>query len=233
MKNTQESTEFFIPTDLSVQNYLIQKPKPISAIHHLARYEWVSSIVSRTGRLLDVACGSGYGSYIIATNNPELEVIGVDYDPRAIEIAKSRYSAPNLSFRNGDLVRWIYDDNASMGDFDNVVSFDTIEHLNHREIALINLSEHIQSAGSLFFSTPSGHRNPQLNPPWEHHKIEYSGSFLYNLLRRFFNEVYYPDNNTLPNIDYWAKLNLENDDIYWNRMNPLVCKNPIKLGLGN
>jgi 2-polyprenyl-3-methyl-5-hydroxy-6-metoxy-1,4-benzoquinol methylase len=231
MKNTTESTEFFIPKELSVDYYLNSESKQVSAIHHLARYEWACTVIGHAARLLDVACGSGYGSYMMALNNPNLEVIGVDYDPRAIEIAQNRFSAPNLQYRNGDMVRWVYNDYTSMGAFDAIVSFDTIEHLNHREIALINFAENLSPSGSLLISTPSGHKHTLLNPPWEHHKVEYSGSYLYNLMRHFFNEVYFPDNGTLPNISFWLELNKRSPNIYYNRMNPLFCKSPLKFGL--
>jgi 2-polyprenyl-3-methyl-5-hydroxy-6-metoxy-1,4-benzoquinol methylase len=225
-KDILETIEFFVPTpNKSLEDYI--KEGNASAIHHLARYTWVQTLLPATGRVLDIACGAGYGSYLLATANPALEVIGVDYDLRAIEFAKSNYVASNLCFFKGDLVEWTFEDGSQLGSYDVIVCFDTIEHLLHREVALINLAQNLHSNGLLIFSTPSGHTKPLLNPGWEHHKIEYSGNLLLNLIRRFFGEVLFPDNGSLPNLAFWLALN-ENKNIYWNRMNPLVCTKPIK-----
>lgn len=230
MKNTSETVEFFSPKNSDLEEYLRQGE--ISAVHHLARYQWVSEITSiqRSGRILDIACGAGYGTYMIAKSNPDISVVGIDYDVRAIEISRRTYSAPNLSYEVGDIVKWCNSESSNLGVFEIIISFDTIEHLLHREIALVNIAENLTEDGSFFFSTPSGHDEPLLNPGWEHHKIEYSAPYLYNIVSRFFGEVLYPDDRSLPNIDYWDELNRK-ENVYWNRMNPIVCRLPIKFGL--
>jgi SAM-dependent methyltransferase len=225
-KNINETPEFFVPGNgLRIEDYI--DLNDISGVHHLARYAWASTILPQQGRLLDIACGAGYGTHMLALENPNLQVTGVDYDPRAIEHAKSNYSASNLTFNVGNLIEWNYLDGRVLGEFDVIISFDTIEHLLHREIALINLAENLSSEGILLFSTPSGHASPLLNPAWEHHKIEYSANLLLNLMSRFFGTVRYPDNGTLPNQEYWIGLN-SGRNIYLNMMNPIVCSDPIK-----
>ena len=37
--------------------------------------------------VIDVACGAGYGSYMLAKELPQLYVIGVDYDASAVSQA--------------------------------------------------------------------------------------------------------------------------------------------------
>lgn len=231
MKDTAESSEFFCPDPtLTVQDYLAKGDR--TAVHHIARYQWAAALLTQqqSGRILDVACGAGYGSHMLAVSNPALTIVGVDYDERAIEIARRRYAAPNLRFLVGDIVRWCDSNGNSLGSFEAVVSFDTIEHLLHREIALVNIAENVNASGSLVLSTPCGHQKPVLNPGWEHHKIEYSGPYLYNVLARYFREVLYPDNRSLPQMEFWDELN-RSQSIYWNRMNPLVCRKPIQFGM--
>lgn len=225
-KDLAETSEFFIPKKgYEIEDYI--KANDISGVHHLARYMWAQTILPRQGKVLDIACGAGYGTHMLALANPNLEVVGVDYDPRAIEFAKANYTASNLSFCSGNLVEWVYPDGTPLGEFNVIVSFDTIEHLLHREIALVNFAENLSADGILLFSTPCGHDKPLLNPAWEHHKIEYGANILLNIMSRFFSRILYPDNGSLPNQDFWVKLNL-NRNIYWNRMNPIVCSEPVK-----
>jgi len=229
-KDLSETPEFFVPEPgWKLENYL--EKGTTSGIHHLARYMWVRDLLPNAGTVLDIACGAGYGTAFISQHKPGLRVIGVDYDPRAIEHAQGLYRAPNLEFRRGDVVRWAFEDGQTLGKYDAIVSFDTIEHIHHREIVFMNFAEQLAADGALYLSTPCGHPHPVLNPPWEHHKIEYSGAVLLNILRRFFDEVSYPDNDSLPGIDFWRNLNRDKR-VYWNRMNPVVCRRPRAFGTG-
>jgi len=52
--------------------------------------------------LVDVGMASGTSSAILANLFPELSVIGIDINPKMIEIAQKNYQLPNLSFREDD-----------------------------------------------------------------------------------------------------------------------------------
>lgn len=228
-----EEVEFFVPRQgLELEPYLSQGD--LMAVHHLARYQWAIEVIRKRKpkRILDIACGAGYGSYLIAQACPNVQVIGGDYDAASIRHAQAHYSAPNLRYQRSDMVIWrtldAKEQMVSLGEFDMIISFDTIEHLLHREIALLNLTENLSDKGALLFSTPSGTRFNQLNPGWEHHKIEYSFSDLGNLMSRFFKKVLSPADARFPAKDYWDKLNAT-QHVYLNLMNPLICSEPIKL----
>ena len=79
--------------DVPAENYWFRR--------HLAVYEWIAARVE-AGRVLDMACGEGYGSDVLARR--ALAVVGVDANPEAHEHARLRYRRPNLSFTRG-LVR--------------------------------------------------------------------------------------------------------------------------------
>lgn len=245
-KEISETIEFFIPSQgLDVRAYIDQPNPPEintkagrlrkQAIHHLGRYEWAALVLSNMnpGRILDVACGAGYGSYLLARSLPECQVVGGDYDIRAVEHATENYGhLPNLTFRQLDIVTWTEgSDGTPISSFDYIVSFDTIEHLLHREIALINLCENLPDEGMLLFSTPCGKKENLLNPGWEHHKIEYSHRYLFNLMKRFFQKVMIPDNGSLPELAYWHDVINKGEQRYFLRGNPMVCTGPIRLGL--
>jgi SAM-dependent methyltransferase len=228
MKDSASSIEFFTPTlGLELEPYLAREMK--QGIHHLGRYHWARKVLAQREpkRILDIACGSGYGSFLLATALPEAVVVGADYDVRAIDLARATYAADNLQYLTADITRWTTDEKA-LGEFDVVVSFDTIEHLLHREVALLRICENLSDDGCLFLSTPCGHSVTRLNPAWEHHKVEYSGADLYQLLRRFFVRVLHPEEAGFPCGEFWASMN--GDKLrYLNRMNPLLCCNPIRI----
>lgn len=244
-KNADESVEFFIPKQgLDLDHYLSIHPienacpganeELIQAIHHLARYYWAIEVLNEFKglRILDIATGSGYGAHLLAQALPTCSIVGSDYDERAIEYAvKNHGGIHNLKFRRMDIISWASPEAQPITDkFDVIISFDTIEHLHHRELALINLSENLTTNGILLLSTPINHE-PLLNPPWEHHKIEYNNTYLLNLLKRFFAAVRIPDNNTLPGMDFWRDRVNSPIPRYWNFANPIFCQFPIQHGL--
>ncbi len=231
-KDIVETTEFFVPLHgLDIDAYL--NTEDTQSIHHLARYHWAKQVLQERApkTILDIACGAGYGSYILSNAMPNTLVTGVDYDERAIEQAQSTYSNDNLTYLKGNLVTWEMSDKSgtqSLGQYDAITSFDTIEHLLHREIALLHLTQNLTDSGVLLFSTPCGHEQSLLNPGWEHHKIEYSHRDLYNLMRRFFHRVLLPENGSLPKLEYWNEVINKDTNRYLNLMNPIVCEKPIK-----
>ena len=229
-KAEDETTEFFVPRrGLDLAPYIAHRD--MQGIHHLSRYHWATRVLDPIAprRVLDVACGAGYGSFLLADTMPGVEVRGVDYDARAIDYARKAYRAPGLSYERGNLVTWCSEEGAgaSLGRFDAILSFDTIEHLLHREIALLRIVEHLEEGGCLLFSTPCGAEN-KLNPGWEHHKIEYSFSDLRKLLSRFFRTVAVPEDGTLPALDFWQDEVNAKEQLYVTLSNPVFCADPIR-----
>src|SRR5688572_26846827 len=93
---------------------------------HLHRYalarEWAP------GReVLDLACGEGYGSALLA--DVARSVTGVDVDPSAVAHAAAKYPRSNLRFLSGSATAIPLPDAA----VDLAVSFETIEHLADHE----------------------------------------------------------------------------------------------------
>jgi 2-polyprenyl-3-methyl-5-hydroxy-6-metoxy-1,4-benzoquinol methylase len=220
------TNEHFVPAEgETLEDYLARGEK--TPVHHLIRYRWAEQVLRqlRPDSVLDVACGAGYGSYGLASAFEEIEVVGGDYDEVAVLFARDNYQAPNLRFFKVDVTRW----GESLGDreFDCVISFDTIEHVEHREIMMQNIVNHLSPDGFLLLSTPVKLENV-LNPGWEHHKIEYSKWALHDFLRRYFAEVQAPDFGTLPCVEVFDDLNRD-EMIYVLKMNPLVCRSPIRV----
>ena len=56
----------------------------------------------RGNTIVDVGMASGTSTAILANLFPQLNVIGVDINPKMVEIAQTQYQADNLSFRADD-----------------------------------------------------------------------------------------------------------------------------------
>jgi len=228
LKNNKVKDEFFLPTDgLEISNYIGKKD--VAAVHHLIRYQWAIRVLGDMDLhkpILDVACGAGYGSFQIAKNFPEIQVVGVDYDPNAIKLAKEKYVLDNLMFKHGDMQYW--DDTIGKEIYDVIISFDTIEHVSHREIVMESLISHLDDNGSLLMSTPCGVDFNNLQPDWWAHKIEYSSRSLFDFLSRYFEEIIRPEDPNFPHIDVFDQLKGSGIN-YLLQMNPIICMKPKRI----
>lgn len=99
-------------------------------------------------RVLDIACGEGYGSNLLA--NHASEVIGVDNDRLTIKHAKRKYRRANLRFTQGLCSAIPLED----GSIDLVVSFETMEHVREQEQFLNEVRRVLVSDGILIISSP-------------------------------------------------------------------------------
>lgn len=64
--------------------------------------EAVCDAVPRTGRILDVGCGSGLFARMLANTSPDRVVLGIDPDPAKIRLASKGKPLPNLRFERRD-----------------------------------------------------------------------------------------------------------------------------------
>jgi len=90
---------------------------------HVERYKYACGFAR--GKVLDAACGCGYGSSLLAQNGSA--VLGVDVSEGAVEFAKQYWrKSDNIDFAVADLAG----DWGSLGRYDTVVCLETIEHLS-------------------------------------------------------------------------------------------------------
>ncbi len=116
---------------------------------HWHRYS-VMLPAARGRRVLDAACGEGYGSWLLA--GTAAEVIGIDIDSAAIGHAVTRYAArPNLRYLQASCVALPL----PTGSVDLVISFETIEHLEGQEAMLSEFRRVLAPAGVLVISSPN------------------------------------------------------------------------------
>ncbi len=118
-------------------------------IEHWHRYHFASRWAAGR-RVLDVACGEGYGSALLARS--AAHVTGVDLSPEAIAHARRAYAGrANLAFESAPCSALPLPD----ASIDVVVSFETIEHVAEQDAFLDEVARVLRPAGVLVLSSPN------------------------------------------------------------------------------
>ncbi|MEG0002860.1 MAG: methyltransferase domain-containing protein [Comamonas sp.] len=97
----------------------------IEASIHFARYAIATPFVQGK-KVLDIACGEGYGSHLLKQAGAK-QVVGVDVSDEAVNRAKKSFSAPGVEFMATDAAS--VEREFPLEYFDVVVSCETIEHI--------------------------------------------------------------------------------------------------------
>jgi 2-polyprenyl-3-methyl-5-hydroxy-6-metoxy-1,4-benzoquinol methylase len=144
---------------------------------HIERYEWAAAIVSADKdirRILDAACGVGYGSAILATCRSDVEVLGADIDAAAVTYARERYGPSGATYIQSDISKL---KNESF--FDAIISLETIEHVPN-PIATINTFRELLGKRGLFILSVPVTPSVDVNP---YHLTDFSVSSIRKILR--------------------------------------------------
>lgn len=154
-------------------------------LHHLGRYEWAVRVLAKRpdrGRVLDCACGVGYGSRKLAEVFEQVEA--VDVFDEAIAMARERYDHPRIAWRCMDAVR--LRDVFKEQSFDAIVCFQTIESIAGDKKLLDDFLELLKPGGVLLIDTPLRKQHVD-RPENRHHKRYYALDEWIDLLRRRFD----------------------------------------------
>lgn len=109
----------------------------------VSRYRFVAEFV-RGKRVLDVACGTGHGSHLLATEGGASEVVGVDVSSEAVAYARENFAADNVRYLTGDS----QDLGAlGIGRFDLVSSMGTLEHIERPDAFASGVRSLLQPGG--------------------------------------------------------------------------------------
>ncbi|MEO8803297.1 MAG: methyltransferase domain-containing protein [Rudaea sp.] len=115
---------------------------------HWHRYAFACSFAVGK-RVLDAACGEGYGSALLA--GTAASVLGIDIADAAIGHAQARYATQaNLAFARGDCTAL----EVPAASFDLVVSFETLEHVAAQEALIAGCAKALTDDGMLIVSSP-------------------------------------------------------------------------------
>lgn len=117
---------------------------------HLDRYHYAARFMKK-GTCADIACGTGYGSFILVTQYAHLvdKIIAVDIDLPSIEWARSRYSHPSIEYIQSDALAF-----KSSRPLQNIISLETIEHLPDPKAFVHHMNEQLSAGGRFIASVP-------------------------------------------------------------------------------
>jgi ubiquinone/menaquinone biosynthesis C-methylase UbiE len=179
-----------------------------TAKQHIHRYKFANRFVSGK-KILDVACGAGYGSKLM---DRAASYTGVDIEPEAVKTAIQSYGqSETRKFLSGNAC--LIDSYFPNESFDVVVSFETIEHFRKYDRFLDAVHRCLKPRGQLIVSTPNRNvTNPgkSLSDPavWEHHTQEWIEEEFLSLLKKHGFQVqgiYGQYMSLLPEISRWIR----------------------------
>lgn len=154
---------------------------------HLNRYEFAAQQLANSGdkHILDLACGVGYGSQLLALQTGA-SVTAVDIDVAAINHAKQFFSAANIEYLLGDAREIAF----SEATFDAIVSFETIEHVDFADSLVKQYYRWLKPGGVLICSTPNQDVMPFDKGKFRFHVKHYTNTELLSLLQQAgFNDI--------------------------------------------
>lgn len=153
----------------------------------LERYIWAAKVIkdARCTRVVDAACGCGYGSWILAKEGGAVRVDGIDIDVTAIEVAWEHWQAPGISYIRTDILNPDLADLVDL-DFGAVVSIETIEHIEEPREFLTKFKEW---APVLVATVPNEMIVPFDPAIYRFHYRHYALGDFFDLLSEFYNRV--------------------------------------------
>jgi len=155
----------------------------VNLVRHRVAHLYVIRRLGGSRRVLDVGCGTGYGSAMVASHAGE--VVGIDSSEEAVARAKARHRLDNLKF----VAMPATDVNFPDESFDAAYSIQVMEHIEEVELHLSEVVRVLRPGGRFVVATPN---RLTYSPDGLHnafHIREYDQGELEALLTSFFPEV--------------------------------------------
>jgi 2-polyprenyl-3-methyl-5-hydroxy-6-metoxy-1,4-benzoquinol methylase len=150
-------------------------------INHYVRYKFASSLVKDDHCVLDIACGVGYGSSLLAHETGARLICGVDLSAEALDFADRMFRHDRIRFMQGNCLESSL---LEIGQFDLIVSFETIEHVEDDLTLLQNFSKWLKKDALLVGSAPNQDVMPFNRDEHLYHYKHYTRVMLTELLRK-------------------------------------------------
>lgn len=153
--------------------------------NHLIRYKYALGLLKPNWRVLDIACGSGYGSKMIAELG--CSVVGCDISDEALNLCKKFNDHKNIEWKKLNLTE--VKDNFSQK-FDAIVCFETLEHIAEgQEKVLQDFKDMTVTGAPIITSIPLNH------PDKVWHLRQFTFEQRYKMYRDVFSRYDYPEEN--------------------------------------
>ena len=160
-------------------------------VQHLDSYKESIKHISKNDLVLDIACGSGWGTEMLSHHASQ--IYGLDISYEAIEYAKENYlNKPgcNFCYFQGSILDIPFVE----GKFDVVNSIETFEHVKHEDIETLVRECHrvLKDGGQFIFTTPDHDIYPYHPTPDQYrgyHFWHYTQGELLDILTPYFKEI--------------------------------------------
>lgn len=167
--------------------------------NYIGRYHFASRFIGPGARVLDLACGRGYGSAHLA-EAPDRLVVGLDRSAEAADYGRKQYASSRLRFMCADATAIPI--RSEM--LDAVVAMEMIEHIDDDKGVLAEVWRVLKRSGLLLVSTPNklvtGIGEKPSNP---FHVREYTPDEFRALLGGVFREVSLYGQEVTPSFRVW------------------------------
>ncbi len=154
---------------------------------HVIRYQLAADLIRAGDRVLDSACGLGYGAYLLARHSACASVLGVDGSDHAVRYGALNFAAVEARLRFEQA--WLPRDLAALPDasFDVIVSFETLEHIEDPQGLLAEFERLLRPEGRIIVSVPNDWADATGQDPNPHHLHVYTLDKLRQQFRRRFD----------------------------------------------
>lgn len=158
---------------------------PLVAHEHWHRYYFASQYI-KDKIVLDIACGSGYGTNFLADHAKE--ITGIDIAEESVVYAQKNFPHERITFKQGSIANIPLPDKS----IDVIISFETIEHVDEQiqTQAMQEFKRVLKDNGILIISTPNVN-SPEHNPDNEYHFKEFHTDEFVEFLKSHFEFVTY------------------------------------------
>ncbi len=147
-------------------------------LYHLARYKFVARQLKKSWDVLEVGCGTGYGSNLLTQFAKSVNA--TELDVSLLTRARERFTRANLS----------YSDVPEKAGYDVVVCLEVIEHMSkdYGYKLLDHIDKYLKNKGIAFISTPRKIDNASDNRK-KYHLHEYNHDEFRAMLEEKFDKV--------------------------------------------
>lgn len=166
---------------------------------HLHRYAFAAQFV-KGKKVLDLACGEGYGSFMLS--NEAESVVGIELDEGTVKHAIGKYFRANLEFIQGSILDIPLEKEKI---FDVIVLFEGLEHVDAHQQVLSEVNRLLREDGIFIVSTPNRETYseiPHFNNIF-HRKELYFDEFK-KLLADYFKHICFYGQRVFPISHMWS-----------------------------
>ena len=174
-------------TSLGLVTNQVWHDDPRRLLFVLARYKFVSKLLSGSRNVLEVGCGDAFGTRIVLQEVDS--VCAVDFDAVFVRDVNDRMDRDwQFECRTHDMLAGPVD-----GRFDAAYSLDVIEHIEQRDedLFVANIARSLETHGVLIIGSPSIQSQTYASPPSkEGHVNCKDANEMRELLQRHFHSVF-------------------------------------------